>query len=109
MITTNTDAPSRSSIPLDRLSDYIYTLTDRIASLEATVKQSDLNLPVEAPVNIHGAARITGYSISRLYTLCHQNKIPHHKSGGKLLFFPTELIEFIRAGSKSNQQKTEAL
>jgi hypothetical protein len=96
MIDTYNGAATRSTIPLDCLSDYIYNLTDRIASLEAKVNQSDLPLPVEAPVNVDGARRLTGYSISRLYTLCHQNKIPHHKSGGKLLFFPTELVEFIR-------------
>ena len=50
------------------------------------------------PRNVQETARFTGKSVSTIYRLVSQRKIPFHKQGGKLYFFEDELIDWIKSG-----------
>lgn len=52
----------------------------------------------ERPILIEEAARMLGYSVSHIYTLCRTKKIPHVKKGRWLHFYVSELNEWLREG-----------
>lgn len=48
------------------------------------------------PLTIEGAAAFTGLKKQTIYNLTSEDKIPFHKRGGKIWFFRSELIAWIR-------------
>lgn len=50
----------------------------------------------EIVLNTEEAAEFIRVKKSQLYKLVSENKIPHHRVVGKLVFFKGELIEWIR-------------
>ena len=58
--------------------------------------QIRLKTEPERPILIEEAAKMRGYSVSHIYTLCKQNKIPFVKKGRWLHFYISELNEWLR-------------
>ena len=54
------------------------------------------------PQSIDQIVSLTGYTKKTLYGYCQKNQIPHYKKNGRLFFFKSEIIDWI----KSDQQKT---
>jgi predicted DNA-binding transcriptional regulator AlpA len=52
----------------------------------------------ENPLNIDEVVKLTGYTKPTLYLYCQKNTIPHHKKNGRLFFFKSEIIDWIRIG-----------
>jgi len=50
----------------------------------------------ELPIYIDEAAKILHLSKSRVYVLSSQRKIPLHKRGGRLYYFKSELLDYIK-------------
>lgn len=52
---------------------------------------------ISRPWTIDEAADFIRKSKSTIYRLVGLKKIPHHKQGNRLYFFPPELIEWIKS------------
>lgn len=88
--------------PFKVIYDQLLILTDKVDNL--TIKPE--GKPLEDDLtNVSGASKILNCKKGTIYNLVHKNVIPHHKKGGKLYFFKSELIEYIRTGKvKSKTQ-----
>jgi excisionase family DNA binding protein len=67
------------------------TLENRIAALERAIKK--VELAAKPMLSMTEAAQYTGYSVSSLYKLTSQKKIPHYKPEGKKVFFNRPELE----------------
>lgn len=57
----------------------------------------------ERPIKIARVAEITGYSVSHVYRLVHEEKIPFHKRGGvgtkgAVRFYESEITDWMKSG-----------
>lgn len=64
----------------------------------STLSHSPTTTNDNAPINIEEAATFTGFAKSTIYSLVAKGEIPHHKKCGRLFFFRSELIDFIKSG-----------
>ncbi len=72
-----------------------------IAEASSTPQQKE-----KEPLSIDEAALFTGLHKSTLYKLSHERAIPVHRPrGGRLVFFRSELMDWIRAGKKSTHAR----
>lgn len=55
---------------------------------------------IENPLNMGGVEELTGYSRQTLYGYCQKSSIPHHKKNGRLFFFKSEIIDWIKEGKQ---------
>jgi excisionase family DNA binding protein len=78
----------------------IQHLVDRINRLEETLTQ-EKNLVVRMPINVHQVAEILGLSVSRVYVLTGQKKLPSYKTRGRVYYFQDEIIDQVRLGKRS--------
>lgn len=60
------------------------------------------------PKPIEEIEKLTGYTRNTLYGYCRENKIPHHKKNGRLFFFKSEIIDWIKEGKRKTIQEVEA-
>lgn len=60
------------------------------------------------PQNIDEVAKLTGYTKPTLYGYCQNNAIPYHKKNGRLFFFKSEIIDWIRTGKQKTLKELEA-
>lgn len=67
-------------------------------AIKKSVDQIELRMRPEQPLGVKSIANMLEYSTSHIYKLVSENVIPHHKiSGGKLLFYVSEINEWIRS------------
>ncbi|WNH07664.1 helix-turn-helix domain-containing protein [Thalassobellus suaedae] len=52
------------------------------------------------PKSIEEIEKLTGYTKPTLYGYCQKNTIPHHKKNGRLFFFKSEIIDWIKQGKR---------
>ena len=107
------------TLTVEDLSFIVQNLSDRITCLEsANTSQSQSREPesFRRTIGPDEAARMLGLSRSRVYVLSGQGKLPVHKVGHRLLFFPDDLEHFIRSngrtlnpGKMMSQKKADAL
>ncbi|MFV0573129.1 MAG: helix-turn-helix domain-containing protein [Xanthomarina gelatinilytica] len=60
------------------------------------------------PLNIDEIATLTGYTKPTLYGYCQKNEMPHHKKNGRLFFFKSEIIDWIKTGKQKTLKELEA-
>lgn len=60
------------------------------------------------PKSIEEIVKLTGYTKPTIYGYCQKNKIPHHKKNGRLFFFKSEIIDWIKEGKQKTTQEVEA-
>lgn len=60
------------------------------------------------PKNIDDIAKLTGYTKPTLYGFCQKNEIPYHKKNGRLFFFKSEIIAWIKQGKQKTVDEVEA-
>lgn len=60
----------------------------------------------EKPISIHEAANLTGLAKQTLY---QSLDVPKHKQGGKLFFFESEIIAWIKSGKRKNQFEIDSV
>ena len=93
---------------------------DKEQILFTTLSSSELSILMEKPVrkalgtdhsgmpdgdallNIKQAALLICYKESTLYALARQNKMPHSKTKGKVLFSRNQLLQWIREAGCRN-------
>lgn len=81
------------------LKAYFEPLIRKLVEEEVKVKLAEIRLKTEPerPILIEEAAQILGYSVSHIYTLCKQNKIPFVKKGRWLHFYVSKLNEWLKS------------
>jgi len=62
----------------------------------------------ELPINIKEASGITGLAIPTLYTKISRRTIPAHRQAGRIYFFKSELLDWIRSGRRKTVNEIEA-
>jgi len=89
-------------------------LTERLARIEQTLNEikvkavSKVAPEDEFPINIRKAAEITGLSVPTLYTKISRRTIPAHRQAGRIYFFKSELLDWIRSGRRKTVHEIEA-
>ena len=59
------------------------------------------------PLSIDDIALLTGYTKPTLYGYCQKNLIPYHKKNGRLFFFKSEIIDWIKQGKRKSLSEIE--
>ena len=90
----------------------VEALTERIAlkTIEI-IKQNEKHKPPHEPENpqsIDDVVKLTGYTKPTIYGYCQHNEIPYHKKNGRLFFFKSELIDWIKSGRQKTLKEIEA-
>jgi len=99
-------------LTVEDLSFIVQNLADRLSCLESAntshhpLREAE---PIRRTIGPYEAARMLGLSRSRVYVLSSQGKIPVHKVGNRLLFFPDDLEKYIRSGGSMGQQGNKIL
>lgn len=55
------------------------------------------------PIDIKGLAKLIGVSIPTLNRLKKSGKLPHHKIGGRVLFFPEDIDCLMNSSAKGER------
>lgn len=77
-----------------------------ISRVESLVfKMAESQIQADDPKSIDEIEKLTGYTKPTLYGYCQKNKIPHHKKNGRLFFFKSEIIEWIKEGKRKTTQE----
>lgn len=63
---------------------------------------------IETPLQLDEVVLMTGYTKPTLYLYCQKNTLPHHKKNGRLFFFKSEIVEWIRTGKQKTLKEIEA-
>ena len=76
------------------ITKIIHQQVDEI--INAKISKIKIETEPERPILIQEAALILNYSISHMYKLCRENKIPHVKMGRWNHFYVSELNEWLK-------------
>jgi predicted DNA-binding transcriptional regulator AlpA len=60
------------------------------------------------PLTIDEVVELTSYTKNTIYGYCQKNEIPHHKKNGRLFFFASEIIDWIKLGKQKTIKEIEA-
>ena len=60
------------------------------------------------PLTIDEVVKLTRYTKPTIYGYCQKNEIPHHKKNGRLFFFTSEIIDWIKEGKQKTITEIEA-
>jgi predicted DNA-binding transcriptional regulator AlpA len=82
--------------PFSEIDARLSNIETLILDIKHQPKQSQPE--AENPLNIDEVVKLTGYTKPTLYLYCQKNTIPHHKKNGRLFFFKSEIIDWIRIG-----------
>lgn len=72
------------------------------------LQQAELKQPSDDPNDIDEIANYTGYTKPTIYGYCQKNEIPYYKKNGRLFFFKSEIIEWIKQGKVRTISETKA-
>lgn len=68
---------------------------------------AESQIQADDPKPIEEIEKLTGYTKNTIYGYCRENKIPHHKKNGRLFFFKSEIIDWIKEGKRKTIQEVE--
>ncbi|WP_055445537.1 helix-turn-helix domain-containing protein [Lacinutrix himadriensis] len=74
------------------------------ALLQSNAKQQS---QTDDPLTIDEIVKLTGYTKPTIYGYCQKNEIPHHKKNGRLFFFKTEIIDWIKEGKQKTVKELQ--
>ena len=63
---------------------------------------------IEIPVFLDKIVELTGYTKPTIYSYCQKNEIPYHKKNGRLFFFTSEIVDWIKEGKQKTITEIEA-
>lgn len=79
------------------------------SELKALLLQKANNKPEsENPLGIKEVSALIGKTLPTLYGYCQRNEMPYHKNGNRLIFFKSEIIEWIKQGKQKTLSEIEA-
>ena len=71
-------------------------------------RYEQVQLEADDPKSIDYMVELTGFAKPTLYGLCRKNEMPYHKRNGRLFFFKSEIIEWIKQGRQKTNLEIEA-
>ncbi|MGJ8666715.1 MAG: helix-turn-helix domain-containing protein [Patiriisocius sp.] len=71
-------------------------------------EKAEINPQNNQPKTIDEIVKLTGYTKPTLYGYCQKKTIPHHKKNGRLFFFESEIIDWIKQGKQKILLEIEA-
>ena len=60
------------------------------------------------PITIKGVSELTGLSVPTLYGYCQRNEISYNKKGGRLYFFKSDIIDWIKTGKNKTLKELQS-
>ena len=63
-------------------------------------KNATKNMEEEEPLDVNEAAKLVKKKAATIYTYCSMGLIPFHKSGGRNIFYRSELLIWLKDTSK---------
>lgn len=94
---------------LENLPNAVAELQKGQSELKALLLQkAETQLENNNPLNIDEVAQLTGYTKPTLYLYCQKNTMPHNKKNGRLFFFKSEIIDWIKQGKAKTLKEIEA-
>ncbi|WP_178989526.1 helix-turn-helix domain-containing protein [Winogradskyella schleiferi] len=96
-------------IPFEQTQQDVAEVKKDLKEMKALLlnKAEPQNL-IDDPVPIDKIANLTGYSKATIYGYCQKNLIPHHKKCGRLFFFKSEIVAWIKEGKQKTIKEVEA-
>ncbi len=103
------EIPTFEAMPqiVARLEHKVDALTETVDKLLQSAKTAKSVAPQENMVAVKEAASILKLSVSRVYALVQEGRIPCYKPGRNLLFLPSELRKWMSDGIRKGQPSIE--
>jgi predicted DNA-binding transcriptional regulator AlpA len=79
-----------------------------LRELKALIEKAESKSQTDDPQTIDEIVKLSGYTKPTLYGYCQKNTIPHHKKNGRLFFFKSEIIDWIKQGKQKTIIEVEA-
>ena len=79
-----------------------------LKELKALIEKAETLSQTDDPQTIDDIVKFSGYTKPTLYNYCQKNTIPHHKKNGRLFFFKSEIIEWIKEGKQKCTTELES-
>ncbi|WP_158973872.1 helix-turn-helix domain-containing protein [Cellulophaga sp. L1A9] len=96
-------------IAFEQTQQDVVEIKTEIKELKALLYQKvEAQIQTDDPLFIDGVERLSGYSKPTIYGFCQKNTIPHHKKNGRLFFFKSEIIDWIKEGKQKTINEIEA-
>lgn len=93
----------------EQLPNVIADLKNEVKEMKALLLQrAELQPETNNPLNIKEVSKLTSLSKPTLYGYCQRNEIPYQKKGGRLYFFKSEIIDWIKTGKQKTIKELTA-
>jgi len=94
--------------PFQELSDRLIRVESAIDRLDRKISSYPVQQIDELPVGIDKACKITGLAKPTIYSKVSRREIPGHRKAGRLYFFESELLAWIRSGKRATLDEIKA-
>lgn len=103
------ELPTFEAMPqiVARLEEKVDVLTETVGKLLQSTKTAMAVTQPEEMVTVKDAAAILRLSVSRVYALVQEGRIPCYKPGRNLLFLPSELRKWMSDGMRKGHPSVE--
>ena len=103
------EKPTFEAMPqiMARLEEKVDALTETVGKLLQGAMAPMVVTAPEEMVTVKDAASILRLSVSRVYALVQEGRIPCYKPGRNLLFLPSELRRWMAEGLRKGQPSIE--
>ncbi|WP_300912451.1 helix-turn-helix domain-containing protein [Duncaniella muris] len=103
------EKPTFEAMPqiMARLEEKVDALTETVGKLLQGAMAPMVVTAPEEMVTVKDAASILRLSVSRVYALVQEGRIPCYKPGRNLLFLPSELRKWMAEGLRKGQPSIE--
>lgn len=79
-----------------------------LKKLKALIEKAEALSQTDDPQTIDDVVKFTGYTKPTIYNYCQKKSIPHIKKNGRLFFFKSEIIDWIKQGRQTCQTEIES-
>jgi len=76
--------------------------------LALLLRKAEIHPETENPLSIKDVSQLIGKTVPTLYGYCQRNEIPYSKNGNRLIFWKSEIIEWLKQGKVKTLQEIEA-
>jgi|SRR5690554_2341355 len=96
------------ALSFENLPQQVAFLRKEFKELKQLILQGNNSQPkADEPLSIDEVTDLIGKSKPTIYGYVSRNEIPHSKSGGRLYFFKSEIIEWIKQSRVKTIQELE--
>jgi len=96
-------------LSFEQLPNVVASLSNEVKELKALLlRKAETQPEADNPLNIKEVAKLTELSVPTLYGYVQRNEIPYYKTGNRLRFFKSEIINWIKKGKQKSTKEIEA-